>query len=228
MNLRLTSITSLILFSAGLGAACSSANVPAGTDTRGEYTEVEGGVCVDIELSSYSQTCTTASDCALIAVGNICSTAGPCAACPSTPINSSGLAQYTSAISGLSITGTCECAGEPVPSCVHGTCTVCGLGSTDPACSSDAGAALDANVCVNVELSTYDQSCTTASDCVTITAGEICTDSCACGGSTINKSGQGRYDEQIASLDAHGGMGGVCHCPVEKVPECLHGTCTIP
>jgi hypothetical protein len=222
MKTKLASITSFVV-TVGLAAACSSASVPAGVDTnnpRGLFVEADGASCVDIELSSYSQTCSTASDCTLIAVGTICSGADACAECTTTPINKSGEAQYQAAVSLVTVTGICACPAEIVPSCVHGTCTIC-AGSSDPACSD--GGSGDAGTCVDIDAESFDQSCTTASECTTITAGEICSDTCLCGGTTINKNGEARYAKEIAGL-GHG----ECSCPNQPIPACTHGKCTLP
>jgi hypothetical protein len=80
----------------------------------------------------------------------------------------------------------------------------------------------DGQACVDISTSSYDTSCSTASDCISITAGRLCPESCACGGATINVSGQAAYDEATAGL-ANGG----CPCPSGPVPQCIAGTCTL-
>ena len=84
------------------------------------------------------------------------------------------------------------------------------------------GASGDAAVtCVNVDLSTYDRSCKQASDCVSVTAGEVCTGQCSCGGSFINAGALGRYQQAVAGIEP-----GTCFCGVGPAPECVDGTCT--
>src|SRR5208283_2561625 len=84
--------------------------------------------------------------------------------------------------------------------------------------SGDGGAGGDggsgsAGGCVDVELSTYDLSCQEDSDCITISAGQICPGDCACGGATINVSGQARYQSAVSGIQT-----GVCGCPLENEP----------
>jgi len=79
----------------------------------------------------------------------------------------------------------------------------------------DAGQA-----CVDIVLSTYDQSCNQASDCMTIQAGEVCNGDCACGGSPVNISGQARYDQAVSGIRFEG-----CPCPASPPPACIAGTC---
>jgi hypothetical protein len=82
----------------------------------------------------------------------------------------------------------------------------------------------DGAVCVDIVLSSYDQSCTTSSDCIGIVSGVLCSTSCLCGGSTVNKSGQARYDAALSELSR---IGPECNCPAQPAPECVHGTCTL-
>jgi len=90
---------------------------------------------------------------------------------------------------------------------------------------SDGGVymAPDGATCVDIDLSTYDQSCAADSDCISITAGPICEGSCECGGATVNASEQSRYQNAIAPLAS---TRGVCGCFAEGIPQCVHGTCT--
>src|SRR5215467_11737709 len=62
--------------------------------------------------------------------------------------------------------------------------------------------------CVYIDPSTYDQSCQASSDCIDVTTGELCPGYCGCGGSTISKSEQARYDAAIAPLGPS-----KCLCP---------------
>jgi hypothetical protein len=75
--------------------------------------------------------------------------------------------------------------------------------------------------CVDIVLSTYDQSCQKSSDCIGITAGEVCTGGCACGGAVINVSEEARYNQAIAGIQSEG-----CPCPPPGMPTCVQGTCT--
>ncbi len=76
--------------------------------------------------------------------------------------------------------------------------------------------------CVDIALSSYDVSCHADSDCITITSGQVCSGDCACGGATINASGQARYQSQLSSVQL-----GECGCPEEGIPQCLDNVCTI-
>ena len=90
-------------------------------------------------------------------------------------------------------------------------------GGTDASAEAGDGAA-----CVNVVLSSYDQSCNVDSDCVEITSGTVCNGSCECGGSVINVDGQARYQSQVAGLTS-----GDCPCFDSGNPTCVNHTCTI-
>ena len=87
--------------------------------------------------------------------------------------------------------------------------------------SSDAGQA-DAQVCVNIDLATYDRSCQTSTDCVGIASGPICNGDCACGGSTINLDGEARYNAALSGVTL-----GVCPCVAGGIPTCIQNVCTL-
>jgi hypothetical protein len=86
---------------------------------------------------------------------------------------------------------------------------------------------------VNVDLSTYDTSCTQDSDCVEIASGEICprTTCYFCGGSTVNVSEQARYNAAIAPIVAADAVPTLepfaCGCPFFGNPACVAGQCTL-
>jgi hypothetical protein len=87
---------------------------------------------------------------------------------------------------------------------------------------TDAGSpAADADGCVDIVLSTYDESCQEDSDCIGITAGEVCNGSCDCGGAVINVSGQARYEQAISGI-----VFADCPCIAGPIPTCVQGTCT--
>jgi hypothetical protein len=79
-------------------------------------------------------------------------------------------------------------------------------------------------VCVNVDLSTYDRSCTTESDCVYIAAGTLCSDQCVatCGNVYVNVDGLDRYRQTVTPLPQQP----VCNCPAQSLPSCVQGQCT--
>lgn len=80
----------------------------------------------------------------------------------------------------------------------------------------------DAGMCIDIDLSTYDISCTGDSDCISVTAGEICTGGCACGGATINASGSARYQAALNQVQTLG-----CPCHALGLPACVNKQCTI-
>ncbi len=233
LTLRSLSVASLLVL--GLLNACGGKQL--GEPDGGIITEPDGAVCVDINLATYDTSCNSDSDCSLIVGGQICSRS---CLCPGAPVSASEVSRYQSAISVLPpAVQTCDCALLGVPRCVNKTCTICGPGSTDPSCNPDGGsggadggggsdgtAGSDGSSgaeggagCVNIDLSTYDQSCNVASDCVVIVTGEVCSGSCACGGSPVNKSGEARWKAATAGIKFD-----ACPCASEQV-VCSGGMC---
>jgi len=99
------------------------------------------------------------------------------------------------------------------------------------ATSSDAGSG-----CVNVDIWTYDRTCTKDSDCISIGAGLWCPGVCNCGGpgnAAINVKGQARYEQTIAPVLPL--LNDNCNCSTWSessmkswAPVCLQGVCTVP
>jgi hypothetical protein len=85
-----------------------------------------------------------------------------------------------------------------------------------------------APVCVDVDISTYDTSCTRASDCILIATGEICSNGCACPGSPVSASEQVRYDEAVAGIRPAMPTAPptFCSCFDEVAPSCVEGKCS--
>jgi hypothetical protein len=84
--------------------------------------------------------------------------------------------------------------------------------------------------CINVDISTYDVSCNLASDCITITPGQICANECTCGGAAINVSGQARYAAELSSIQTPPDQYGFNDCAcvaIESSPECIQHVCTL-
>jgi len=91
--------------------------------------------------------------------------------------------------------------------------------------------------CVNVDLSTYDRSCSKGSDCMVIQSGMRCPGDCDCcgGNAAINVDGQARYEQTTAPLSsqwilARGLPASVCNCPScagSPGPFCVHGLCSL-
>jgi hypothetical protein len=99
------------------------------------------------------------------------------------------------------------------PVLLTGLAASCG-GSTDTA-NADGG------VCVAIDVSTYDQSCNAASDCIVIQTGNVCSEECVCGSSTVNASEEARYNEATSGLL----FSEFCDCPPEPVLECTNHLC---
>jgi hypothetical protein len=110
--------------------------------------------------------------------------------------------------------GPQECATEPVPSgafcCLKDIASSCG----------DAGV-------LNIKASNYDQSCTTASDCVAIGEGNACLQcTVACPTAAISKSAQASYAADIAKVPGRNdGSEVFCGCPAAFSPCCVAGQC---
>jgi hypothetical protein len=235
-----TSTASLLVL--GLMVGCGGKQIGSAPDSGsgdsdgGTYTEPDGAICVDIDLSTYDQSCNQASDCTEIRTGTICT--GQCV-CGDSPVNASEQSRYAKAIAPITSSGLgCSCIGF-APQCIHHTCTLCEPDSTDPECNQDggtdgseAGAGPDGGssfeggeeggACVNIDPAAYGQSCKKSSDCVAITSGSICDGSCLCGGSTINKSSEAAYEAAISGIHP-----GECECPAEGQPTCVEGMCVV-
>jgi hypothetical protein len=109
-----------------------------------------------------------------------------------------------------------------------------------PQCNADGGAMTeaaapkDAGTCVNIDLSTYDRSCTTDSDCIAVTPGEVCPclglksdDLCpsGCGfpgGGSVNQSAYKRYQTAVAAVEFMNTCNGYI---VDGFAECKAGQC---
>jgi hypothetical protein len=186
----------------------------------------EAGSCIEVDLSTYDQSCDVASDCFRVTGGLVCSSEFLCAYCGGSFVNRSEAARYQSAIASLT-GGACDCI-EAVPQCVQNKCQLCEPASEPSGCSdldaqmSPDSSPLDGGQCIDIDLSTYDQSCVTSSDCIEITSGLICQGNCSCGGSTINQSGQSRYDQAINSIVTED-----CPCSFNGGPKCLQGECVM-
>jgi len=105
------------------------------------------------------------------------------------------------------------CVEEPATDTLGDTYYCC------PCVGSDAGTG-----CVNVDLSTYDRSCSSDSDCIAITSGVICPGNWLCSNATVNADGQRRYEQTIALLPP---VGPNFHCRRGPPPVCVRGVCTV-
>ena len=166
----------------GVKAADSGADTGT-TDSRSK--------CVDFEPTPSDLACGSDQDCALVRSGEVCK--GQCS-CGDTPVNAGAAARFASDTAPLDL-ASCPCAFPGEARCLAGQCALCGPGSDQPAGCADAAApppGTDGGMCVNIDLSTYDQSCVLASDCIVILTGQVCSSECNCGGSPVNASEQRR------------------------------------
>jgi hypothetical protein len=135
--------------------------------------------------------------------------------------------------------GQCtECVGNPgepeacsVTTADGGTVSV-DAGELDSGAGTSDGGDSDASVetsvtaaeagpgCVDIDVSTYDISCTKSSDCILIHGGEVCDGDCACGASPVSASEQSRYGQAIAGVEL-----AFCPCVDHVPPACVEGTC---
>jgi hypothetical protein len=92
-------------------------------------------------------------------------------------------------------------------------------GAGDGGAGNDGGSA---SGCVDVPIADFDTSCVRDSDCVAVTTGDVCPGACLCGGATINVADQSRYEQMVQGVAT-----GECNCPLEPVPQCVAGTCTV-
>jgi hypothetical protein len=229
----------------GLAAACGGKALgkPGGTapgdDESGSGTgsgsSGDDSSCpsslVSYDAGSYDQSCNQDSDCVFEMSVTNCQ--GNCY-CSGVSINVSAQASYESSLpttspgDGGDVICSCPEFGSPV--CHNHQCGLC-LPGPDGKCinTADAGSPPadggsgggDAGQCVNIDLSTYDQSCKSASDCVGINSGEVCSGTCECGGALVNKSEEARYDKAVSGIDF-----AECPCPALGVPACISGRCT--
>ena len=128
-----------------------------------------GGSCVNVDITTYDRSCRSASDCVTISAGTICS--GECF-CGGATINVDGQSRYDDTVRPVD-TDACSCPAGPTPECIDNTCTICTGSPNDPPGCSDDPPDATAPLCVYVDLSSYDQSCNQASDCIGITSGKI-------------------------------------------------------
>lgn len=84
----------------------------------------------------------------------------------------------------------------------------------------------DANI-ETISASTYDQSCTTAADCVGVGEGNACYPCVlACPTAAINAASKSSYDTDVAKTSGAARRGSVtCHCPALFAPCCIQGKC---
>ena len=132
--------------------------------------------------------------------------------------------------------GAALCAAAGGHCLREGPCTLVG---PPQACSPDqvggsfcCAPVFDGGGCKGpIEASSYDQSCTTDTDCVAISAQDSCS-LCAfnCNNATINVSAMTRYESDIdyttANFSSHG-LACLTACIQEGAPCCVGGTCQL-
>ena len=200
----------------GTGGSGSSSGGSGSSGSGGS-----GGSCVTVPASSLSRTCSTAADCTVVTTGTVCPDSCDCG---NTAISNSALAQYEADVASIPFGEACPCPSPGVVDCVNGTCTLCDTpGSGACTVAVDAGPSSDGGACIDLEPSMFDTSCTTTSDCVDVTLGELCDSGCLCGGSAINVADQAKYNQLAAGVPP----GEVCGCPYFGKPVCAGGQCIV-
>ena len=179
-----------------------------------------GGTCVDIEPSAYDQSCKVDSDCVAISTGDICS--GYDCACPNGAISAGDQARYEQAVSSVEPGPgpLCECPALGSARCLESKCTFSAITPRDAGPDS----AKEGGGCVDIEPSSFDQSCKADSDCVAIGSGDFCPlYECACPNAAINADGQTRYEQELSSVPRASGAG--CECPALGSARCVQSKC---
>jgi hypothetical protein len=90
------------------------------------------------------------------------------------------------------------------------------------ACNGKLAGEGGGGTCVDLEPSMFDTSCSSDTDCVSVTLGNVCDGACACGGAAINASDQGKYSQLVSGIQGAG-----CFCPAMGAPACVGGQCTV-
>jgi hypothetical protein len=78
-----------------------------------------------------------------------------------------------------------------------------------------------AETCVDIDVSTYDQSCTKSDDCLAIASQTQCNWGCLCPDAAVNVSGQARYEQATGALPDLGD----CGCPATRYACCVDDRC---
>jgi hypothetical protein len=107
----------------GTELALPDAGGSSSSSDGGNFVLPDGAMCVDIDLSQYSTSCTTDSDCTFIRGGTVCD--GQCG-CSGSPVNNAAATKYATAVAGLHFLA-CPCLAAGPPVCRAGSCTVCPL-----------------------------------------------------------------------------------------------------
>jgi len=201
---------------------------PRDSATRADVSSGrDGASCVDVTLTAADLACATDSDCALAESGQVCT--GSCG-CGDTPMNSAAAARVAAETASI-VTDACPCVAVADPVCTAGQCTRGCLGGcpADGGATGEGGATAEGGTpadggatCVNIDPTTYDQSCRRPRDCMLIVAGDVCDGACSCGTAAINVSGRSEYESATSGITLV-----ACHCAPLPV-DCVGNTCVVP
>jgi hypothetical protein len=99
-------------------------------------------------------------------------------------------------------------------------------GSSDAAIGDASG---DGAVCIDIDPSTFDQTCALDSDCFEVTAGTFCGGAawCMCGFAAINVDGQSRYQQDLQDISRLPPGPRGCNCPAMGRPACVAKQCVL-
>jgi hypothetical protein len=199
----------------------SSGGISGSTSGSSSGGVSSSGGCVYVDTSTYDTSCNASTDCIQITAGNICS---PSCFCGGATINADGQTRYNAQVASIT-NEACPCAEIGVPTCANHQCLLCSGGPGDPP-GCYAGSDASTGACVNVQASSFDQSCHVASDCVEVATGQLCTGGCRCPDDVISASAQGAYDMAIAPI--LNGPPPTCFCPSPGIAYCSsQGKCAI-
>ena len=98
-------------------------------------------------------------------------------------------------------------------------------GPADASTGPEADAPPDATaapICVHIDPSSYDHTCTSASDCLFVTVGTLCSGDCNCPGAAINVGEAARYAQAILPIRPSD-----CPCTALADPSCVNGMCVV-
>jgi hypothetical protein len=126
----------------------------------------------------------------------------------------------------------------PAVACTHGTWTpaintaICTTApDASPVLAHDSSApTLDGGACGTLDLSSFDTSCASDSDCLAAGGGTFCTGQpvCTCPGALINVKEQARYQAELLDLESRFPPSRPgCNCPYFGRPTCVQGQCTL-
>jgi hypothetical protein len=152
------------------------------------------------------------------------------------PPSTSGCPAGADIRSGAAVGAACTPEGAycPEPDC--DPCTMacravsCAQGAWAKALNTaDCTAGVDAAVCVEIDPTTFDQSCQMDRDCLAIAAGTFCSGMppCFCPFAVINADGDGRYQALIQQAEQLAAPTHGCFCPASGAPRCIQGSCAL-